>query len=108
MSKATIEVYEGEDRRFPPSLEFQATAQTADRSLYDEAEADFESFWARQARELLTWQRPFTNTLEWELPSARWFSDGQLNVSENCLDRHVAAVFGDRFNSRTCGSIWRH
>jgi acetyl-CoA synthetase len=96
MSKATIEVYEGEDRRFPPSLEFQATALTADRSLYDEAEADFEAFWARQARELLTWQRPFTNTLEWNLPFAKWFSDGQLNMSENCLDRHVAAGNGDK------------
>jgi len=96
MSEATIEVYEGEDRRFPPSLEFQATARTADRSLYDEADADFESFWARQARELLTWQRPFTKTLEWELPNAKWFSDGQLNMSENCLDRHVAAGNGDK------------
>ncbi len=96
MSEPTIEVYEVEDRTFPPSEEFKATALTCDSELYDEANADFEAFWARQARELLTWQKPFTKTLEWDLPNAKWFSDGQLNMSENCLDRHVAAGKGDK------------
>ena len=96
MSDSTIEVYEVEDRRFPPSADFQANAHTSDQSLYDEAAADFEAFWARQARELLTWRKDFTNVLEWELPFAKWFSDGQLNMSENCLDRHVDAGNGDR------------
>ena len=96
MSEPTIGVYEIEDRTFPPSDDFKAGALTSDSSLYDEAEADFEAFWARQARELVTWQKPFTKVLEWELPYAQWFSDGQLNMSENCLDRHVAAGRGDK------------
>ena len=95
-SEPTIEVYEVEDRTFPPSDEFKAAALTSDLSLFDEANADFEAFWARQARELVTWQKPFTKVLEWDLPFAKWFSDGQLNVSENCLDRHVEAGLGDR------------
>ena len=96
MSDSTIEVYEVEDRRFPPSAAFQANAHTADQSLYEEAAADFEAFWARQARELLTWRKDFSTVLEWDLPFAKWFSDGQLNMSENCLDRHVEAGNGDR------------
>ncbi len=96
MAEPAIEVYEVEDRTFPPSADFQASALTSDSSLYDEANADFEAFWARQARELLTWQTDFSTVLEWELPFAKWFSDGQLNMSENCLDRHVAAGKGDK------------
>lgn len=96
MSEPTIEVYEVEDRTFPPSDAFKASALTSDSSLYDEANADFEAFWARQARELITWQKPFTKVLEWDLPFAKWFSDGQLNMSENCLDRHVEAGKGDK------------
>ena len=64
MSDATIEVYETEDRTFPPSAEFVASALANDRSLYDEADADFEAFWARQARELLTWYDDFGQILE--------------------------------------------
>jgi len=96
MAEPTIEVYEDEARLFSPSAAFQATALTTDSALYDEAEADFEAFWARQARELLTWRKDFTTTLEWDLPFAKWFGDGQLNVTENCLDRHVAAGKGDK------------
>ena len=96
MSEPTIEVYEVEDRTFPPSEAFKANALTCDSELYDEANADFEAFWARQARELLTWQKPFSKILEWDLPNVKWFSDGQLNMSENCLDRHVEAGRGDK------------
>ncbi len=96
MADGSIEVYESEGRRFPPSAEFAAAALTNDRSLYDEADADFEAFWARQARELLTWSKDFDTILEWDLPFAKWFPGGELNVSENCLDRHVAAGRGDR------------
>jgi acetyl-CoA synthetase len=96
MSDATIEVYESEARRFPPPEAFAAAALTNDRSLYDEAEADYEAFWARQARELLTWNHDFDTTLVWDLPDAKWFVGGKLNVSENCLDRHVAAGRGDK------------
>lgn len=96
MSEPTISVYESEERTFPPSDAFKSTALTSDRSLYDEADADFEAFWARQARELLTWDKPFTKVLEWDLPYAKWFSDGQLNMTTNCLDRHVEAGRGDK------------
>jgi len=95
MAEPTIEDYYVEDRTFPPSAEFAAAALVRDRSLYDEADADPEAFWARQARELLTWDTDFTTTLEWKLPFARWFSDGRLNVAYNCVDRHVEAGRGD-------------
>ncbi len=96
MTEPTIEDYLHENRLFPPSAEFKANALTSDDSLYREADADYEAFWARQARELLTWNSDFTTTLEWELPFAKWFVGGTLNVSENCLDRHVANGIGDR------------
>jgi len=96
MTEPTIEDYLHENRLFPPSPQFKANALTSDDSLYREADADYEAFWARQARELLTWNSDFTTTLEWELPFAKWFVGGTLNVSENCLDRHVANGIGDR------------
>jgi len=84
-----------EGRSFPPSEAFRAQANaTAD--LYLEADQDFEAFWARLARERLTWRTPFKRTLEWELPFAKWFTGGTLNVTENCVDRHVAAGLGDK------------
>ena len=57
---ATIEDWFREDRSFPPPEDFVADALVTDRSLYDEADADHEAFWARQARELLTWSKDFT------------------------------------------------
>ena len=96
MTEPTIEDYFLEERLFPPSPEFKAHALTSDDSLYLEADSDYEAFWARQARELLTWNTDFTTTLEWDLPFAKWFVGGKLNVSENCLDRHVANGIGDR------------
>jgi acetyl-CoA synthetase len=93
---ATIEDYFLEERTFPPSAEFVAQALVSDDSLYREADADYEAFWARQARELLTWSKDFDTTLEWELPDAKWFVGGELNVSVNCLDRQVEAGIGDR------------
>ncbi|HIG26160.1 MAG TPA: acetate--CoA ligase [Acidimicrobiia bacterium] len=96
MNEPTIENYYVEDRTFPPSADFVASAVAGDRSDYQEAALDYEAFWARQARELLTWDQDFHTTLEWELPYAKWFLGGQLNVSYNCLDRHVEAGYGDR------------
>jgi len=96
MTEPTIEDLFHEDRLFAPSAAFKANALTSDDSLYREAEADYEAFWARQARELLTWNTDFETTLEWELPFAKWFVGGTLNVSENCLDRHIANGIGDR------------
>jgi acetyl-CoA synthetase len=85
-----------ENRRFPPSTEFAASA-VATPALYEQAAADRLRFWADQARELLTWTTPFTQTLDWSNPPfAKWFADGTLNVAFNCLDRHVDAGNGDR------------
>ncbi|MGZ4681630.1 MAG: acetate--CoA ligase [Acidimicrobiales bacterium] len=95
-SEPTIEDYFVEDRTFPPSANFRANALVADNSLYDEAEENLEAFWARQARELLTWFDDFDTVLDWQLPFAKWFVGGTLNVSYNCLDRHVEAGRGDK------------
>jgi acetyl-CoA synthetase len=84
-----------EDRTFPPPPAFSAHAN-AGPDVYVRADEDYEAFWADLARRKLTWQEPFTRTLAWESPFARWFEDGRLNVSENCLDRHVAAGLGDK------------
>ncbi|MCS5735528.1 acetate--CoA ligase [Herbiconiux daphne] len=85
-----------ETRRFPPSDEFAEQA-VATRELYDAARADREGFWADQAKTLLHWHKPFTQTLDWSNPPfAKWFDDGELNVAYNCLDRHVEAGNGDR------------
>ena len=85
---ADIEALLTETRSFPPPEAFRAQAVAADAAIYDEAARDPEAFWARLAREL-EWTRPFTRTLDWTPPHARWFADGTLNASANCLDRHV-------------------
>ena len=85
-----------ETRAFPPSPAFAAQAN-AQASLYDEATADRLGFWAAQARELVSWSTPFTQTLDWsEAPVAKWFADGKLNAAYNAVDRHVEAGLGDR------------
>ena len=85
-----------ENRKFPPSPEFKKQALVADTSLYDEADEDYQGFWARQAADLLTWSTEWKTICEWDLPNAQWFVGGQLNVSYNCLDRHVEAGRGDK------------
>jgi acetyl-CoA synthetase len=84
-----------ERRTFPPDPGFAARAN-ATAALYEEADADFEGFWARQARERLNWFTPFGATLEWNLPDAKWFVGGELNVAYNCVDRHVERGLGDK------------
>lgn len=96
MSDSTIANFQVEDRTFPPPADFAAQALVNDQSLYEEAAKDPDAFWARQARELLSWQKDFTKVSEWDLPNAKYFADGELNVAENCIDRHVAAGLGDR------------
>ncbi|MEL0201004.1 MAG: AMP-binding protein, partial [Aquiluna sp.] len=84
-----------ESRRFPPSDEFASQA-IAGKELYEAAQSDRLGFWAKQAQNL-HWHKPFTKTLDWsQAPFAKWFEDGELNVSYNCLDRHVLAGNGDR------------
>jgi acetyl-CoA synthetase len=84
-----------ETRTFPPPEDFKARALVTDRSLYERAEQDFEAFWADEARRL-RWTREWDRVLEWDPPFAKWFVGGQLNVSDNCLDRHVDAGGGDK------------
>ncbi|MFM9085978.1 MAG: acetate--CoA ligase [Acidimicrobiia bacterium] len=84
-----------EQRRFPPPAGFVRKALVCDASLHEEGRRDPVAYWARHARELLEWSSPFTRTLEWDLPFAKWFADGSLNASYNCVDRHVLAGRGD-------------
>jgi acetyl-CoA synthetase len=85
-----------ENRKFPPSDGFKRQALVADTSLYDDAAEDYQGFWAGQAADLLSWSTEWDTICEWELPFAKWFVGGQLNVSYNCLDRHVEAGRGDK------------
>jgi acetyl-CoA synthetase len=90
-----------ENRVVQPPAELAAHAyvsgMAAYRKLCDEAEADYEGYWARLARELVTWKTPFTQVLdESDAPFYKWFADGTLNVSYNCLDRQVEAGLGDK------------
>ena len=90
----TIESVLQEDRLFPPSADFTKQANISGMAAYqalcDEAERDFEGFWARLAREHLLWHKPFTKVLdESNAPFFKWFEDGELNASYNCLDRHL-------------------
>ena len=92
MSDQAIETLLDEQRRYPPSAEFAAQAN-AKADIYD---LPFEEFWDREGRERVTWFEPFTSLLEWDLPYAKWYGGGKLNVAYNCLDRHVEAGLGDR------------
>ena len=70
--------------------------RTPSADLYEEAERDFEAFWAKIARERINWSKPFETTLEWDLPFAKWFVGGELNITYNCVDRHVERGLGDK------------
>ena len=84
-----------ESRAFPPSDEFAAQAN-ATAALYDEADADHEAFWAKQAHRL-HWDTDFEQVLDWSNPPfAKWFGGGKLNVAYNCVDRHVEDGHGDQ------------
>lgn len=89
-----------EQRLFPPSPEFSAKARIKSldeyQQLVDRAAADPEAFWAAEAREHLHWFEPFTTTLEWDLPYAKWFAGGKTNASYNCLDAQLEAGHGER------------
>ncbi len=78
-----------EQRRFPPTAAFTAQAN-AGPELYQKADEDRQGFWAEQAR-ALEWTAPWTRVLEWKPPHAKWFVGGELNVSANCLDRHLVS-----------------
>ena len=77
-----------EDRVFKPSAKFVQQASVKDAAVYEEADRDPEGFWARFAHEL-EWSQPWRQVLEWKPPHAKWFVDGKINASVNCVDRHV-------------------
>jgi acetyl-CoA synthetase len=81
-----------EERRYPPPPEFAAQAK-ANPEIYEQS---FDEFWEREGRERVTWFEPFTQLYEWNLPYAKWFLGGKLNIAYNCIDRHVEAGLGDR------------
>jgi acetyl-CoA synthetase len=85
-----------ETRTFPPPHAFQSQANIKSLGEYDRlwnfAKDHPQEFWGEQARTLLKWDTPFSKVLEWTPPHAAWFSDGQLNASVNCVDRHAAAT----------------
>ena len=87
-STGNIEALLQEDRRFPPPEEFAKRANVRDPGVYEEAEGDFEGFWARFAGEL-DWFKKWDKVLDWDPPFAKWFVGGKINVSYNCLDRHL-------------------
>jgi acetyl-CoA synthetase len=95
-SGAAIEAFYSEDRTFEPPADFAKQALVSDRSLYEAAEQDWQAFWAGQARDLVDWFDEWDTVLDWQLPFAKWFVGGTLNVSHNCLDRHVDAGKGDK------------
>jgi acetyl-CoA synthetase len=92
MAEQTIESMLHEHRVFPPPPEFSRRAHIGSLAeyerLYRRSVDDPEGFWADMAREV-RWRRPWTTVLEWQPPFAKWFLGGQLNIAENCLDRHL-------------------
>jgi acetyl-CoA synthetase len=94
---ATIENLLREERTFPPPPEFAANALLNDPSIYDRTatEEGFREFWDAEGKQL-DWMQPYDELYTWDAPYARWYLNGKLNVSVNCLDRHVANGFGDR------------
>ncbi|WP_152053961.1 acetate--CoA ligase [Tautonia marina] len=89
-----------ENRVFPPPESFAKNARISSlqqyETLWNEAKQDPEAFWAARANELLTWSKPFETVLDWQAPHAKWFVDGQLNVAENCVDRHAEGPNADK------------
>lgn len=87
MSEPKIEALLQEERTFPPSDEFKAQANAKDSTIYDSGE-DLEAFWEEQA-ENFEWIQKWDKVLEWDAPWSKWFVNGKLNITANCLDRHL-------------------
>ena len=83
-----IDVLLQEHRKFEPDAAFRAAAIVSSPDIYAKAAADPEAYWAEQAA-TLEWSTPWTQVLDWKPPHARWFLNGKLNASVNCLDRHI-------------------
>jgi acetyl-CoA synthetase len=85
---AEIDVVLQENRKFPPPAAFTKGAIVANRAIYDHADRDPEAFWAAQAEEL-HWFKRWKTVSEWKPPHSKWFLGGKINVSYNCIDRHI-------------------
>src|SRR5437867_10402184 len=85
---AEIDALLEEHRKFPPPEEFRRAAVVKDRTLYERAERDADAFWAEQA-EQLHWFKRWKTVSEWKPPHSKWFVGGKINVSYNCIDRHI-------------------
>ncbi len=86
-----IDVLLQENRKFEPDAAFRKAAHISSRDAYDKGSADYEKYWADQARQL-DWIKPWKTILNWKPPHAEWFVGGKLNVSVNCIDRHLDGV----------------
>ena len=95
-----LDVLLHEERRFEPPPAFAGLAHVRDRSPYDTASADRLAYWEHWAKQL-HWFEPWTDVLEWDPPFAKWFVGGRLNVSHNCLDRHL-----DGWRANKAALIW--
>ena len=97
---ARIELKRQEELVFEPSPEFVNSAHINSfetyKKIYQESIDDHENFWAKEARNNLVWFEPFHQTLEWNLPDARWFSGGKLNACYNCLDKHMGTDLANK------------
>ena len=89
-NSGSIDALLQEERTFPPSGDFVGKANMADPDIYEKARQDPEAFWAGLAEEL-DWFQKWDRVLEWDPPFAKWFVGGKLNVSYNCIDRHLTA-----------------
>jgi acetyl-CoA synthetase len=93
MSEATIESVLHEDRKFPPGEEFARNAHIKNfeeyQALYDKAKADPQAFWSELAEKELHWFDKWSQVLDWQPPFAKWFVGGKINISYNCIDRHL-------------------
>ncbi|MBV6627190.1 MAG: acetate--CoA ligase [Rivularia sp. (in: Bacteria)] len=105
MSTANIESILQEKRLFPPAAEFSQNAHIKSaedyQRLYDKAKANPEAFWAELAEQELDWFQKWDTVLDWQPPFAKWFVNGKINISHNCLDRHLTTA-----NKNKAAIIW--
>ncbi len=94
-NRETVDVLFEENRVFLPNKNFKTKASITDESIYEEAKADPEAFWAKCA-ENLDWYKKWDKVLQWDVPFSKWFIGGKLNASYNCLDRHIKAGLGNK------------
>ena len=95
-----IDVLLQENRKFEPGSDFSSAARVSSYEIYSEAAADPEAWWESEAREL-EWMKPWDKVVSWDPPHVKWFEGGKLNISVNCLDRHIRGA-----NRNKAALIW--